>query len=166
MGSVIGGFQSQALGRIKSMIVSSVCALIAIICIRFARALPLLLVGRFLMGYSGGSERPASSCYTAEICDPDIRKFTGAFGMVLYTIGYAVIYLLGVFLNWRDILSVIIALPIICAIALYACPESPTWLLIKEKPDEAFKSMLRLRGSKEAAEAEIKKLETNTAIQS
>jgi MFS family permease len=113
------------------------------------------------MGYSGGSERPASSCYTAEICDPDIRKFTGAFGMVLYTIGYAVVYLLGVFLNWRDILSVIMGLPLICAIALYACPESPTWLLIKEKPEEAFTSMLRLRGSKEAAQEEIKKLETN-----
>ena len=161
MGSIIGGFQSQIFGRKKSLILSSLCFFAAITCLRFSGSLPVLLLGRFLMGYAGGSEMPASSAYTAEICHPNTRKFTGTFGMVLYTVGYATIYSLGVFLNWRDTLSVIIGWPLICAFILCFCPESPTWLMLHGNPKEASKAMLLLRGSKEDADQEITKLERN-----
>ena len=161
LGAMVGGLQSQLLGRKKSLMASSLCALAAITSIRFAKSFPVLLVGRFLMGYGGGSEMPASSAYTAEVCHPNIRKFTGTFGGVLYTIGYAILYLLGAFFQWRDTLSIIMGWPIICIIALFFCPESPTWLMLKDKKTESFNAMLRLRGNEEDANTEIKNIEAN-----
>ena len=165
LGSMVGGIQSQALGRKKSLMASSTCALAAITCIRFAKSFPVLLVGRFLMGYAGGSEMPASSAYTAEVCHPDIRKFTGTFGGVLYTVGYAILYLLGAFFTWRDTLSIIMGWPVICIITLFFCPESPSWLMSKEREKDAFIAMLRLRANKEDANIEIKNIEANIKAQ-
>ena len=161
VGAMVGGIQSQALGRKKSLIVSSFCAFTAITSIRFAKTFSVLLVGRFLMGYAGGSEVPASSAYTAEVCHPNIRKFTGTFGGVLYTVGYAILYLLGAFFHWRDTLSIIMGWPIICVIAIFFCPESPSWLMMKGKQTEALNAMTRLRGNEEDAKMEIKNIETN-----
>ena len=165
LGSMVGGIQSQALGRKKSLMASSTCALAAITCIRFAKTFPVLLVGRFLMGYAGGSEMPASSAYTAEVCHPDIRKFTGTFGGVLYTVGYAILYLLGAFFSWRDTLSIIMGWPVICIITLFFCPESPSWMMSKGREKDAFKAMLRLRANKEDASIEIKNIEANIKAQ-
>ena len=165
LGAMIGGIQSQALGRKKSLMASSFCAFVAICSIRFAKSFPILLVGRFLMGYAGGSEMPASSAYTAEVCHPSIRKFTGTFGGVLYTVGYAILYLLGAFFQWRDTLSIIMGWPIVCIIAIFFCPESPSWLMMKGKQNEAFNAMLRLRNNKEDANIAIKNIESNIKAQ-
>ena len=113
------------------------------------------------MGYAAGSDQIASSSYTGEICHPNTRKFTGTFGALFYTLGYAIMYLLGVFFHWRETLSIIMIWPLVCVIGLYFCPDSPTWLLIKGRTNEATNSMRYLRGTKQDAEIEIKKLENN-----
>ena len=161
VGAMVGGIQSQTLGRKKSLIASSICGFTAITSIRFANTYSVLLVGRFLMGYAGGSEMPAASAYTAEVCHPNIRKFTGTFGGVLYTVGYAILYLLGAFFQWRDTLSIIMGWPIVCVIAIFFCPESPSWLMMKGKQTEALNAMKRLRGNEEDAKREIENIETN-----
>ena len=145
---------------------SNAIACIGLLCIRFANGFSLLLLGRILIGYANGSEQVCSSPYTGEICDPNIRKFTGTFGGLFYTLGYAIMYLLGAFFHWRDILSVIVIWPILCVLALILCPESPTWLMIKGKTHEAKATMMPLRRNSEDTTNEIKRIEENIEKQS
>lgn len=161
IGSWGGGIQSEYLGRKKSMMVSYLIGVCGIFCIRFATGISLLLIGRFLLGYTNASVLTCSASYTGEICQPGVRKYTGTFGPVFYNLGYAIMYLFGVFLHWRAALSILVCWPFTCVIALYFCPESPTWLMNKDRRNEAKSAMVPLRASLRETEAEIKRLEEN-----
>ena len=53
------------------------------------------------------------------------------------------------------------AWPIITFMLLAFCPKSPTWLLIKEREQDAFDSMKRLRGDENVTIAEVNRIKKN-----
>lgn len=55
-------------------------------------------------------------------------------------------FLFGTFLQWRTVVLINCALPIISFILLIFVPETPVWLISKKKFDEARKSIAWLRG--------------------
>lgn len=118
-------------------------------------------MGRILTGYTNGSNRSCLGPYTSEVCQPDIRKTTATFSILFYTLGYALLFWIGIKLHWRDVLSIVIVLPCIFTILMSMCPKSPTWLMNKGSKEKAIEEMIRLRGKEDAAHLEIKRLEDN-----
>ena len=55
---------------------------------------------------------------------------------------------LGHDLNWRFMLGSTVVLPIIVCAQVYLCPESPRWLIKKNKIDKAYQAFLKLRPAK------------------
>lgn len=55
-------------------------------------------------------------------------------------------FLLGTFLPWRQVSLVNCFVPVICLLLLSLIPESPLWLLGKNRDEEAKKSLAWLRG--------------------
>ena len=49
----------------------------------------------FLQGYAVGSGRVAIPIYTSEICQPEVRKYTGAFAMIFMLSGLLLAAILG-----------------------------------------------------------------------
>ena len=49
----------------------------------------------FLLGYAVGSGRVAIPIYTSEICQPEVRKYTGAFAMIFMLSGLLSAAILG-----------------------------------------------------------------------
>ena len=143
------------------MIINNIIVLIGLLCLRFAYGLPLLLIGRFITGYTNGSNRSCIGPYTSELCQPNIRKSTATFGVLFFAIGYALLFSLGVVLKWRDVISIIMIFPCLFIILLSFCPKSPTWLMNKELKNKAMAEMIRLRGNSNAASLEIKRLQDN-----
>ena len=160
-GSIGGGLTCQFLGKKGSMMIENVVVICGLLCIIFADGIPLLFFGRFLTGYANGSTMSSILPYTGEVCQPKIRKFTGTLFTMCFTIGYAVMYILGAAFSWRDAVTIIGIVPIISFVLLFLCPESPSWLLSKGKEREAYDAMFKLRGDSDIVEVEMDRLKQN-----
>lgn len=84
--------------------------------------------------------------YVAEVTEPKYRGMLTATGTTCVVIGVLVQFALATFLKWRTIALVCSAMPVLTIIALYFVPESPYWLLTKNRVKEARKSLAWLRG--------------------
>lgn len=84
--------------------------------------------------------------YVAEVTEPKYRGMLTATGTTSVVIGILVQFVLGTFLEWRTIALVCSVMPAVTIIALYFVPESPYWLLTKNRVNEARKSLAWLRG--------------------
>ena len=68
---------------------------------------------------------------------------------------------------WRIAVGLTAIVPFLTAMILFACPESPVWLLTKENDEKALKSLEKLRGkdNKDIIEAEFKRIKMNLKIE-
>ena len=165
IGSFGGGLTCEYFGRKRAMMVENLIVTCGYVCIWLSSDIPLLFVGRFLTGYANGSNKPSILPYTSEICQPRLRKFTGTLFVTSYTSGYAIMYILGAFLNWRTISAILSLWPFVSFILLFLCPESPSWLLGKERTEEARNALFRIRGDKGVVENELKEMSDNISKQ-
>ena len=165
VGSIGGGFTCEYFGRKRAMMFENVIVIVGFFCIWLASDIPLLFIGRFLTGYANGSNKSSIIPYTSEICQPKLRKFTGTLFVVCYTSGYALMYILGVFLHWRQISIILAIWPLLSLALLFLCPESPSWLLIKGRKQDAQNALLRIRGDKHVVGTGILRLENQFQIQ-
>lgn len=69
-----------------------------------------------------------------------------ASGTTCCIIGIFVQFVMGTFLDWRTVALFNIILPVITISALFFVPESPHWLLVKGRDEEARDSLCWLRG--------------------
>ncbi|KEQ79356.1 hypothetical protein M438DRAFT_151375 [Aureobasidium pullulans EXF-150] len=150
------------LGRRKTIWIGALLSLIAPIASAFTRRWPQLLGCRFLLGAGMGLKEVTVPILSAEIAPPEIR---GALVMSWQICTAAGIFL-GSIANlvaiefvpdhpdqrhsniWRYQLgsAFIPAVPLLFGI--FYCPESPRWLIRKNRPREAYFSLLRLRGQR------------------
>ena len=72
----------------------------------------------------------------------------------IYCFTGAVVFILGAMLPWRWLLLVCAAFPLINFICLLFALETPTWYILRGKPDRALEVLNRLRGDKKMAEYE------------
>lgn len=72
------------------------------------------------------------------------EAFNLFFKFIFLTIMYQ--FLLGTFFKWRTIAAISATFPLLSITALFFVPESPHWLLLKNRPDDARKSLAWLRG--------------------
>lgn len=103
------------------------------------------------MGFGMGAKGATVPVYAAENSPPQIRgalvmtwQLWTAFGILLGTVANVVVKDVGA-IAWRLQLgsAFIPALPL--AMFIYFCPESPRWLMKKNRYQQAFRSLKRLR---------------------
>lgn len=63
-----------------------------------------------------------------------------------YNFGIFIVLGLGLTLSWRQVACICAIFPFSCLIAVLFVPESPSWLLLKDRPQDAQKSLQFLRG--------------------
>ncbi|CAD0096701.1 unnamed protein product, partial [Aureobasidium vineae] len=150
VGEVLGllfiGYIVERIGYKKTMIGSLTLLTGFIFIVFFAQSLPMLLVGEILMAF-----QTLTTTYAAEVCLVSLRAYLTTYVNLCWVIGQflssAVLkgvanktgpigYKLPYGLQW------IWPLPLIIGIAL--APESPWWLVRKNRPEEAKKQVLRL----------------------
>ena len=129
--------------------------------LRFANDIPMFYIGSFLGGYTNGLNSAVMPTYVGEINQPKIRRFTGSFLVLAFTIGFAFTKLIGLFVSWRGTLSIIMALPCIGFLLFFICPETPTWYMLKGRNEMATATIITLRGDPEVANKEISRIKSN-----
>lgn len=105
-----------------------------------------MIVGRVILGISFGATYVTVPQYTGEIADKEIRGFLT--GMLEWTITFGVLfaYVIGALVNvfWLSVICSVF--PIIYTIVFSFMPESPTFLILENREDEARKSFRFLKG--------------------
>ena len=129
--------------------------------LRFADSVWLLYIGRILSGYSFGILFTNTPLYNGEISQSKLRKFSGSLMPTFYNAGFVTTFGLTTVMSWRTTILVMLGFPILNIILLVICPESPTWLMLSGKYEEAVSTLASLRGNEQVAMMEIKRIQQN-----
>ncbi|KAM3961290.1 solute carrier family 2, facilitated glucose transporter member 1 isoform 1-T2 [Aphomia sociella] len=155
-GSILGAVLADKLGRKKATIVTSLLSLLGalffVVC-RAANSVELLILGRLLVGLSGGLTTSIVPMYLTELAP---LSLTGAMGVacpmgvnvgVLVAQVMGLKFILGGAHDWPYLLSVYALLVIICLPFLLMLPESPKYLyVVRKNESRAIQELSRLRG--------------------
>ncbi|XP_038215237.1 solute carrier family 2, facilitated glucose transporter member 1-like isoform X1 [Zerene cesonia] len=156
-GSILGSVLADKMGRKKATIVTSVLSIAGALMFQFCRAansVEMLILGRLLVGLSGGLTTSIVPMYLTELAP---LSLTGAMGVacpmgvnvgVLVGQVMGLNFLLGGVDEWPYLLSVYAVLVIICLPILLILPESPKYLYVVKKNEvEALRELSRVRGA-------------------
>ncbi|KAJ9589413.1 hypothetical protein L9F63_017392 [Diploptera punctata] len=124
----------------------------------FGDTIIFYLVARFLMGIGGSGVNVFITMYCGEIAEDAVRGALGTFRSLFANLGVIYIYAAGPYVTIQEMAIISIIVPIVFLVALFFLPESPMYLMTKDKEEEAMKSLLWLCRNKEAAELEMDKL--------
>lgn len=115
--------------------------------------LPQMIVGRIINGFGMGLTSSTCPVFQAECSKPHVRGKLVVVGSLSNTAAFCLanwmnygLYFQGSALQWRFPLAFQLIFPIVVAVALFFVPESPRWLLLKDRHDEALAVLARLEG--------------------
>lgn len=93
--------------------------------------------------------------YVAEITQPHLRGMLSSTSSMAVIMGVFSQFLFGTFLTWRTVVLINCSLPVISFILLIFVPETPIWLISKNRYLDARKSIAWLRGWTSLSEIEL-----------
>ncbi|KAK7314473.1 hypothetical protein VNO77_32998 [Canavalia gladiata] len=168
IGSLASGKTSDWIGRRYTIMVAAATFLIGALLMGFAPSFPFLMAGRVVAGIGVGYSLMISPVYVAELSPALTRGFLTSLPEVFISVGILLGYVSNYALsglpndiNWRLMLG-LAALPAIAvALGVLAMPESPRWLVVKGRIQEAKQVLIRTSENK--GEAELRLAEISEA---
>ncbi|XP_055685018.1 facilitated trehalose transporter Tret1-2 homolog isoform X1 [Lutzomyia longipalpis] len=146
LGTIIFGWMANHFGRKWPLIVGMLPQVVAQSLIATAQNTSFLYTARFLSGVSGGALLVLVSIYVNEISENSIRGTLGSILGIFYGFGVIIAYIICAYMPFYSVPYV--GLGILALFLLFIIfPESPQYLLLKQKDAEAEKSLKFFRGS-------------------
>ncbi|XP_053676936.1 facilitated trehalose transporter Tret1-2 homolog [Anopheles nili] len=163
IGCLLSGYVMDNFGRKKALIVTQIPTIIGWIVIACASNVGMLYAGRVLTGFGSGMVGAPARVYTSEVTQPHLRGMLCALASTGISLGVLIQYTLGAFTTWKTLSGVSLVVPVAALVFMFLMPETPNYLVSKQKPEKALKSMARLRGSSYNIEREVEQLKTFAA---
>ncbi|CAN1160966.1 Probable polyol transporter 4 [Linum perenne] len=143
-GSLAGGRTSDAIGRKWTMALAALVFQSGAVVMTLAPSFLILMIGRFLAGIGIGLGVMIAPVYIAEISPTVARGSLTSFPEIFINFGILLGYVsnyafsgLSVHISWRVMLAVGIVPSVFIGFALFVIPESPRWLVMQNRVDEA-----------------------------
>lgn len=167
-GTILGAatiqYPTNKYGRKPTLIMIAALYLISALGSAFPWNWSSFLFFRFIGGIGVGGASVVSPLYTAEIAPPKRRGFLVALTQFNIVLGILVAYISNFIIagchlgdaEWRWMFGVEAIPAFLFLVALFVNPESPRWLVTKNRIEEARKLFVKLVGSEEAADEELK----------
>ncbi|HBM16785.1 MAG TPA: sugar porter family MFS transporter [Lentisphaeria bacterium] len=169
LGALLSGLFARLLGRKKSLVMAGFLFSACSVGSALLPPIGVLTVLRFLLGFAVGVASFIVPLYLSETAPAKIRGAMGTLFQLLITIGIFLIALTNVFIA-RLVENPQVALPLMfLVIALFALvmffgsfilPESPRWLMLKGRKEQAIRNLQRTLSTQEEVDFEIKEIET------
>ncbi|XP_031350215.1 facilitated trehalose transporter Tret1-like isoform X2 [Photinus pyralis] len=155
-GAIPTGVIANAVGPKRTLQIMAIPLLVSWYLIAFSKYLWVIYLARLLAGVGVGSTCVAAPMYVTDIAEVRVRGLLGTFFQLQITIGFLIGYTFGVLIESFQILALVSSVfPIIFLVAFYFMPESPTFLLSKNRIHEARMALQFLRGHGHEIENEL-----------
>ncbi|MEF3101147.1 sugar porter family MFS transporter [Raoultella terrigena] len=176
IGALSGQFINNALGRKKALLISGLLVFLAGIFTAFPYNFTLFILFRIIGGIGVGLGSATAPVYIGEISAQEIRGKTLGFYQMMIAFGILLVYLVNALVaaqapdqawatqySWRFMLGAM-ALPG-CLFMVLVCflPESPRWLMGKNRDAEANKIMKYINGEGYDCTAELTEIKRSFA---
>src|SRR3989339_1071861 len=169
LGSLIGSWPTDQFGRKKTLLCIGILFLAGSLWSALAQGVYSFAIARFLGGIAIGISTVASPLYISEIAPPKLRgrlagmfQFNIVFGILVAFFSNYMLSGLGAN-SWRWMLGIMAVPSIIYALACFAIPESPRWLIARKGDRAAGIGVLRLimpEVSEKEIEAKVDEIST------
>ncbi|XP_018333083.1 facilitated trehalose transporter Tret1-like isoform X3 [Agrilus planipennis] len=162
-GPLLAGFTADRIGRKNTLVY---CAglpfLISLLILAFAKTPFLYYVARFLGGFGIGNLYTALPMYFGEISEASIRGAVSSSMNVFICLGELYAYAVGPYVSIMLFCLSCAVFPLAFILTFFFFPDSPYYLLAKDKMRTAEKSLMRLRNrTKSGIQQELKMMQRN-----
>ena len=166
IGAASTGYLIEKYGRKRILILSSISFAVSSLGCAFAQDPLLLIVFRLIGGIGVGIVSVLGPLYISEISPPEKRGKLVSLHQFAIVTGILLAYIFNYFFidianGWRYMLAVPFIFSIIFMILIFTfLPESPRWLIAKNKKEKAFEVLKRVHGENLAKE-ELKEIKSS-----
>ncbi|XP_048508261.1 facilitated trehalose transporter Tret1-2 homolog [Athalia rosae] len=151
------------IGRKLTLLLTSVPLICSGVLLCVAQGYWWLIAARFIAGIGTGMSYVASPMYVAEISSDNIRGALSSTLNYMSAFGTLVAYVVGPWVSRAVLASIGLIFPVAFALIFIWMPESPYFWIMKNKEEEAIKSLRRLKGVDEVT-ADVEKVKTSTTF--
>lgn len=166
LGSLGGGRTSDLIGRKWTMGLAAIVFQLGAAIMTVAPSFTVLLAGRVLAGIGIGFGVMIAPIYIAEIAPTVARGSLTSFPEIFVNIGILLGYVsnyafsgLSAHISWRIMLGVGILPSVLIAFALYIIPESPRWLVVQNRFEEARSVLLKTNENESEVEERLAEIQ-------
>ena len=150
VGALIGGRLADGLGRKRTLVAAAVVFTGAALLAALTPTVQVLIAARVLLGLAIGASSAVVPLYLAEIAPPESRGRLVSVNQFLITVGILVSYGVGAGLApveaWRWMLGLAAVPSMAMLVGLAVLPESPRWLLLRHRADDARGVLAHVQG--------------------
>ena len=143
VGALMAKYLTSLTGRRKAILVTTQVFLLGTLIVTLTDNIYFLIMGRFILGVAIGFASMIAPMYLAEISPSRHRGQSVFFYQLSVTIGFVVAYTINFIFsdtgNWRAMFAVGLIPAILLAIGIWILPESPRWLISKNRDHDAEK---------------------------
>ncbi|XP_010242001.1 PREDICTED: probable polyol transporter 4 [Nelumbo nucifera] len=171
LGSLGGGRTSDAIGRKWTMALAAVVFQTGAAIMTFAPSFKVLMIGRLLAGVGIGFGVMIAPVYIAEISPAIARGSLTSFPEIFINLGILLGYVsnyafsgLSAHINWRIMLAVGILPSVFIGFALFIIPESPRWLVMQNRVEEARTVLLKTNENESEVEQRLAEIQAAAGI--
>jgi MFS transporter, SP family, galactose:H+ symporter len=158
LGVLISGSLADLFGRKKMILSACVIFILGVFTILIAKSFVGLFFSRILLGIAVGVLSVTVPLYLSEIVPANVRGRSVSSFQIFLTLGILLAYLVDYFFtasgNWHAMFLIILIPTVLLLMSMLFAPETPRWLLAKNKTEEARKVLLKVQGAK-ALDSEI-----------
>lgn len=165
VGAPLGGWLIEKAGRKLTLTFLSIPLAIGFFVIASATASYHCYFGRFLTGIGSGMVTVCVPIYIAEISTTSMRGILGSCVQLFITVGIATIYILGMHFEWRWLANLCIVPCILGGVLTIRIPETPRWLLLKNRKTDALFSLKSLRDAHTNVSEECREIEERSTTE-
>ncbi|CAH1155580.1 unnamed protein product [Phaedon cochleariae] len=164
LGSTIGALIAanivDCFGRRKTILATAIPFFTAWFMVAAATSPVWLYIARFIAGVADGVSFTVVPMYIGEIADATVRGMLGSSCSVMWIVGFLLINIIGSYLSISNTAIVSSLVPICALVTFFWMPESPYYLIMKERIDEAQSSLRKLRRT-EKVDDELERMRTS-----
>ena len=159
IGTTLFGYISDKVGRRKMFLIDIVAIGVISVATMFVTSPFELLIMRLLIGIVIGADYPIATSMVTEFSNTHQRAFSMGFIAAMWYVGATCANLVGYCLyemegGWRWMLGSAFIPCLIILIGRFDLPESPRWLLRKDRVEECDQMMIKLFGERVVFEEE------------
>lgn len=130
----------------------------------FAQSVETMFLTAFFAGFCVSIISMVTQVYVSEIASPEIRGFLSAIQKVAGHLGFLISFSLGAYLDWRQLAMLVAVAPIMLFVTVIYIPETPSFLLLKGRDEEAYTALQFLRGPNSCVDVELETIRSNIRI--